>query len=60
MSEPLVSIIMGAYNCENMVGKCIDSVIEQTYTNWEFIICDDCSTDHTRKILKEYQKKTQE
>lgn len=55
--KPLVSIIMGAYNCEQTIRNCIDSIINQTYENWEFIICDDCSTDNTLLILNEYQKK---
>lgn len=57
MENDLVSIIMGAYNCEREVEKCIESVLKQTYTNWEFIICDDDSTDKTLDVLKEYAKK---
>lgn len=34
MSNKMVSIMMGAYNCEDFVSKCIDSVINQTYKNW--------------------------
>ncbi len=54
---PKVSIIMGAYNCANTVSKCIDSIIAQTFVDWEFIICDDCSSDNTYEVLCEYQKK---
>ena len=50
-NEPLVSIIMGAYNCADTLVACIDSIINQNYRNWEFIICDDCSTDQTPYIL---------
>ena len=57
MENDLVSIIMGAYNCEREVEKCIESVLKQTYTNWEFIICDDDSTDKTLDVLKEYARK---
>ena len=53
----MISIIMGIYNGESTVEKAIDSIIDQTYKDWEYIICDDCSTDNTFKILKEYAKK---
>ena len=51
-----VSIIMATYNCEDTLKKSIDSILAQTYTDWEFVICDDCSTDGTLNILKEYEK----
>ena len=57
MQEPFVSIIMGVYNEENNLEKCIDSILRQTYTNWEFIICNDCSKDGTQDILNEYTRK---
>ena len=59
MGAPLVSVIMGAYNCEDCIAQCIDSVIAQTYSNWEFIICDDCSTDSTADVLSRYAKNDQ-
>ena len=55
--KPLVSIIMGAYNCEDTISQCIESILSQTYKNWEFIICDDCSKDNTLKILTEFSEK---
>ena len=39
--KPLVSIIMGAYNCESIRRACIESVLEQTYPNWKFIFYDE-------------------
>ena len=57
VSEDLVSIIMPAYNCEKFIGKAIDSVIDQTYNNWEIIVVDDCSTDKTVDVVMEYIKK---
>ena len=54
MIEPKISIIMGAYNCENIVSKSIESVINQSYDNWELIICDDASTDRTYDVINDY------
>lgn len=51
--NPLVSIIMPAYNSEQYIMQAIDSVINQTYTNWELLIVDDCSKDRTKKIIME-------
>lgn len=45
---------MGVYNCSKTLREAIDSILAQTYTNWEFIICDDGSTDETLAIAKEY------
>lgn len=56
-NENLISVIMAVYNCEDSVSRSIDSILNQTYKNWEFIICDDCSTDKTYKIVKEYEEK---
>lgn len=56
---PKVSIIMATYNCESTVSKSIDSILNQTYQDWEFVICDDCSTDNTFEILNEYKRKCQ-
>lgn len=52
-----VSVIMGIYNCEETLSRAIDSIVNQTYTNWELIMCDDASTDNTYSIAKEYEKK---
>lgn len=49
-----VSIITPVYNSENYLRTCIESVLEQTYTNWEMILCDDCSTDESIKVVQEY------
>ena len=48
-----VSVIMGVYNCKDkkMLKKSIDSIINQTYSNWEYIICNDGSTDNTLEEL---------
>jgi glycosyltransferase involved in cell wall biosynthesis len=52
----LVSVICLTYNTENYISKCIQSVIEQSYTNWELIIIDDFSQDMTQNICKQYMK----
>ena len=50
----LVSVIMPAYNCERFIKQSIDSVLAQTYTNWELLIVDDCSTDRTADIISSF------
>ncbi len=52
--QPLISVIMGVYNCETTVASAIESIMAQTYTNWKFIICDDGSKDSTLNIVKTY------
>ncbi len=54
MNKPLVSIITPTYNHERFIGKCIESVLSQTYSNWEMIIIDDCSQDKTKEIIDHY------
>jgi len=49
-----ISILMGIYNCAPTLRQAIDSIIAQTYDNWEFIICDDGSRDESYAIAMEY------
>ena len=56
MTEKLVSIITPTYNCGKFIARTIDSVLAQTYQNWEMIIVDDCSQDDTREIIEKYMK----
>lgn len=53
----LISIIMAAYNAEKTVGFAVESVLRQTYKNFELLVINDCSTDGTEKIVKEYASK---
>jgi len=55
--KPLVSIIMPAYNAERHISDSIESILAQSYTNWELLITDDCSTDDTPKILQSLAQK---
>lgn len=54
---PKVSIILPTYNGEKYIRESIESVIKQTYTQWELIIVNDCSTDETGTIIEEYIRK---
>jgi len=54
-SAPLVSIIIPVYNRETLVTETLDSILNQSYQNWECIIIDDRSTDNTTAILEKYK-----
>tara|TARA_Y100001958_G_C21072416_1_gene431459 strand:- start:107 stop:802 length:696 start_codon:yes stop_codon:yes gene_type:complete len=54
-----ISVLMSVYNDEKRVGKSIESILNQTFQDFEFLILDDCSTDNTYEICNYYAKKNQ-
>lgn len=57
MTSPMISVVMPVYNAEKYVAEAIESILNQTYGNFEFIIIDDCSTDSSYEILQSYAAK---
>src|SRR5690348_14003837 len=57
MINPLVSVLMTAYNRERYIAEAIESVIHSTYQSWELIIVDDCSSDNTVNIARDYERR---
>jgi len=55
MTEPLVSVLMTAFNRERFISEAVESVLNQRYKNLELIIVDDCSTDKTVEIAKQFE-----
>ena len=57
MKKGLVSIITPTYNCAGFIAETIESVLAQTYADFEMIIVDDCSKDNTEEVVKKYTEK---
>lgn len=55
--QPLISVVVPVYNAERYIGKCVESIQSQTYENLEIILVDDCSTDNSLKLCKQYASK---
>ena len=56
MEQPMISVIIPAYNVEKYLSKCIDSVINQTYKDFEILVVNDGSTDHTFDLIQYYER----
>lgn len=56
-NAPAISVIIPMYNAEKYVGECLDSLLNQTFKNFEVIIVNDCSSDNSRAVAESYAKK---
>ena len=54
---PAVSVVIPLYNAEKFIGDCLDSLLAQTFQNFEVIVADDCSTDLSYAIVQSYAEK---
>ena len=51
MNTPAISVIIAMYNAEKYVAECLDSLLNQTFKDFEVIVVDDCSTDFSRAVV---------
>ena len=56
-STPAISVIIPMYNAEKYIGECLDSILAQTFTDFEVIVVDDCSKDNSAKVVESYAEK---
>ena len=54
---PAVSIVIPMYNTEKYIGECLDSILAQTFQDFEVIVVDDCSTDKSCDVVESYLPK---
>ena len=54
---PAISIVIPMYNAEKYIAECLDSILAQTFDDYEVIVVDDCSTDNSRDIVESYVPK---
>ena len=57
LNSPLVSVVTPVYNGEAFIAQCLQSVLDQTYANWELVVVDNCSSDKTPQIIAEFAAK---
>ena len=56
LSEPLVTVVTPVYNGEEHLAECMESVVGQTYANWEYVVVDNCSKDRTPEIVERFAR----
>ena len=56
-SQPTISVILSSYNCGKFIWRTLDSILAQTYTDWEAVVVDDGSSDNSREVILEYAQK---
>ena len=54
-NEPVISVVLPVYNCAEYIGDSVQSILDQTFSNFELIIIEDGSTDRTSDVLKEFR-----
>ncbi len=54
-NKPLVSVVVNCFNCEKYLSKCIESILSQTYKNWELVLWDNQSSDSSKNIFKSFK-----
>lgn len=59
MSSPKISIIIPVYMAESYLHRCVDSIITQTFTDWELLLVDDGSPDHSGELCEKYASRLQ-
>lgn len=55
--RPLVSVLMSVYNCEKYIVKALSSILNQSYSNLEILVCDDCSGDRSKMLIHTFNDK---
>ena len=55
--HPLVSVVTPVYNGEKYIEECIESILKQSYENWEYIIVNNCCTDKTPELIEQFAQK---
>jgi teichuronic acid biosynthesis glycosyltransferase TuaG len=56
IETPFISVVIPSYNAENVIGRTIESVLSQSYENWELLVIDDGSTDNTRGVVRGFSE----